>query len=164
VTQLLLIGAGGFLGAAAQTYTADLNVRHIEDQPLVLISPPGSELPAGDTVDRAELTGLRLVVSHRGSLMRQLVDEVLASGAEVHIAAEVAHRTSILPMVMSGLGHAVMPSSWNSIATHVGAEVRRIEPASVLRVSAVWRQDAVTPGATAFLQVLDEHLATGAGH
>ena len=48
----------------------------------------------------------------------------------VHIAAEVAHRTSILPLVMAGLGHAVMPSSWNTIAVAVGARVRRIEPTS----------------------------------
>lgn len=153
----------GFLGSSAKPYTADLTVRHIEDQPLVLISPPGSGLPVGDSVDRSGLTGLRLVVSQRGSLMRQLVDDVLASGAEAHLVAEVAHRTSILPLVMSGLGHAVMPSSWNSIATHVGAEVRRIEPASVLRVSAVWRQDVLTPGAAAFLEVLDKHLNAEGG-
>ena len=39
---------------------------------------------------------------------------------------------------MAGLGHAVMPSSWNDIAVAVGAGVRRIEPTSVLRVLAVW--------------------------
>ena len=32
--------------------------------------------------------------------MRQLVDDVLASGVEVQIVVEVEHRTSILPMVL----------------------------------------------------------------
>ena len=38
--------------------------------------------------------------------MRALVDDVLASGIEVSIVAEIAHRTSILPMVLNGLGRA----------------------------------------------------------
>ena len=50
------------------------------------------------------LTGFRLIVSQRGSLMRALVDDVLASGVEITIVAEIAHRTSILPMVLNGLG------------------------------------------------------------
>jgi len=150
----------GFLGSSGTPHTADLTVRHIEDQPLVLISPPGSALPAGDCVERADLTALRLVGSHRGSLMRQLVDDILASGAEAQLAAEVDHRTSILPLVLSGVGHAVMPASWTFIATRLGVEVRRIEPVSVLSVSAVWRGPSLSPGAAAFLEVLDEHIAT----
>lgn len=141
----------GFLGSAAQPYVGDLACLHLEDQPLVLISPPGSPLPDGDTVAREGLSGLRLVVSQRGSLMRQLVDDILAHGGEVHLAVEVAHRTSILPLVLAGLGHAVMPSSWELTARAVGAEVRRIDPVSRLRVSAVWREGSLTPGAEAFL-------------
>ncbi len=106
----------GLLGASSNPHLADLASCHIEDQPLVLISPPEDDLPDEESVSRADLDGLRLIVSQRGSLMRQLVDDVLAHGARVHIAAEVAHRTSILPLVMAGLGHAVMPSSWNTIA------------------------------------------------
>lgn len=164
VVEAVLSGTAeiGFLGAAGRPYTANLAVRHVEDQPLVLISPPGSGMPTGDAVARRDLSGLRLIVSQRGSLMRQLVDEVLASGTDVHIAAEVAHRTSILPLVLSGVGHAVMPSSWNSIATAMGAEVRRIEPASVLRVAAVWREGSLTPGAVAFLEVVERHVVLSA--
>ena len=107
---------------------------------------------------RANLDGLRLIVSQRGNLMRQLVDALLASGANVHLAAEVAHRTSILPLVMAGLRNAVMPSSWKAIAIPMGARVRRIEPEAVLLILAVWRSDFVTPGAAAFLQVLEQGI------
>ena len=49
--------------------------------------------------------------------MRRLVDDVLASGIDVHIVVEVEHRTSILPMVLAGIGHAVVPSSWSPLAS-----------------------------------------------
>ena len=60
--------------------------------------------PTDESISRESLSGCRLIVSQRGSLMRALVDEVLASGTDVSIMAEIAHRTSILPMVLNGLG------------------------------------------------------------
>ena len=74
--------------------------------------------------------------------MRALVDDVLASGIEVSIVAEIAHRTSILPMVLNGLGRAVMPASWTESARRSGARVQTITPESYLHVAAVSRRDA----------------------
>ena len=62
----------------------------LESEALVLISGPGDDEPAGPTVRREVLTGCRLIVSPRGSLMRALVDDVLAEGIDVTIAAEIA--------------------------------------------------------------------------
>lgn len=143
----------GLLGTAGGQHLPELRVLPIEDQPLILISPPDHDLPGGVTVRRTDLRGRRLIVSQRGSLMRQLVDDILASGVEVHIAAEIAHRTSILPMVLAGLGHAVLPSSWTLLAERAGAAVHHIEPASYLRVALVSRPAALTPAAQAFLDM-----------
>ncbi|MBK1783369.1 LysR family transcriptional regulator [Prauserella cavernicola] len=143
----------GLLGSAGDPHAGELDVLPLEEQPLVLISPPGHDLPDGDTVRPADLAGRRLVVSQRGSLMRQLVDDILASGVEVRIVAEIAHRTSILPLVLAGFGHAVMPSSWTPLAVRAGAAVHRIEPASYLRVALVSRTSGLTPAARAFLDV-----------
>lgn len=41
-------------------------------------------------------------LSQRGWLMRALVNDVLAEGIQVIVAAEVAHRTSILPWCSTG--------------------------------------------------------------
>jgi DNA-binding transcriptional LysR family regulator len=143
----------GLLGTAGTPHIPELRVLPIENQPLILLSPPDHDLPAGGVVHRADLRGKRLIVSQRGSLMRQLVDDILASGVEVHIAAEIAHRTSILPLVLAGFGHAVMPSSWTPLAERAGAAVHHLEPASYLRVALVSRPAALTPAARAFLEM-----------
>jgi DNA-binding transcriptional LysR family regulator len=148
----------GLLGSATSPNTSGLQVLPIENQPLVLISPPptsGSRNAEGagdDAVARGDLAGLRLIVSKQGSLMRNLVDDVLASGVEAQLVVEVEHRTSILPMVLAGIGHAVMPWSWMPLAERAGARVRLIEPVSLLRIALVIRKTTLTPAAQAFVQ------------
>lgn len=199
VVQHVRSGAAeiGLLGSAGHPRTADLRVLPVEEQPLVLLSPPEEECvppertvsgrsgadrtasgregasrdgvasdepePGPERIDRADLDGLRLIASQRGSLMRQIVDDILAGGTDAHLAAEVDHRTSILPLVLSGLGHAVMPSSWKPIATRMGARVRLIEPVSHLRVVIVSRASRMTPAAQAFLGVAEHYARTRSG-
>jgi DNA-binding transcriptional LysR family regulator len=162
----------GLLGAASSPDTSGLRVLPVEDQALVLLSPPEIPgRPAGGrsrrtsgtmaSVRRADLAGMRLIVSKQGSVMRQLVDEVRASGVDAQIVVEVEHRTSILPMVLAGIGHAVMPSSWVPLARRAGAQVRHIEPPSVLRVAMVARNAALTPAARAFTECVEGYAARG---
>ena len=161
----------GLLGAATPPHTGGLRVLPIEDQPLVLISPPDDgappqhrgrgavDDPATSTVAREALAGARLIVSKQGSLMRRLVDDVLASGVDAQIVVEVEHRTSILPMVLAGVGHAVLPSSWTPLAQRSGARVRRIEPAVLLRIALVFRTGTLTPAAQAFVSCVERYLS-----
>ncbi|HWL97683.1 MAG TPA: LysR family transcriptional regulator [Nocardioidaceae bacterium] len=160
----------GLLGAASSPDTSGLRVLPVEEQELVLLSPPDSpDRPSGRrgrrptgkvaSLRRTDLAGMRLIVSKPGSVMRQLVDEVLASGVDAQIVVEVEHRTSILPMVLAGIGHAVMPSSWSPLAQRAGARVRNIEPASVLRIAMVARDAALTPAARAFIECAERYAA-----
>ncbi|MGV9800870.1 LysR family transcriptional regulator [Mycobacterium sp. NPDC003449] len=141
----------GVLGSAEPTRAADLDVVALESQALVLISGPDDDVADGPTVRREDLGGYRLIVSQRGSLMRALVDEALAEGIEIRIVAEIAHRTSILPMVLNGLGRAVMPSSWTQTARRAGARVQRIVPETYLHVAAVSRRNHLTVPAVALM-------------
>jgi DNA-binding transcriptional LysR family regulator len=153
----------GLLGSATAPNTAGLRLLPVEEQPLVLMSPSGTRSRRGrgraGKVSRNELAGLRLIVSREGSLMRQLVDDVLASGVEAQIVVEVEHRTSILPMVLAGVGHAVLPSSWTPLAERAGALVREVEPASFLRIALVTRKAVLTPSATAFMRIAQAYVA-----
>lgn len=141
----------GVLGSADPTVAADLDVVALERQALVLISGPDDDGPTTDCISRGDLSGCRLIVSQRGSLMRALVDDVLASGTDVSIVAEIAHRTSILPMVVNGVGRAVMPASWTASARRSGARVQTITPETYLHVAAVSRRDHLTTPATALM-------------
>ncbi|MGY1792940.1 LysR family transcriptional regulator [Geodermatophilus sp. SYSU D00525] len=148
----------GLLGAASPPHTGGLRVLPIEEQPLVLVSPPEGGEPRRSPVTREDLAGTRLVVSREGSLMRRLVDDVLASGVDARIVVEAEHRTSVLPLVLAGVGHAVLPSSWTPLAERAGARVRRIEPPVLLRIALVSRATALTPAAQAFVACVEDYV------
>jgi DNA-binding transcriptional LysR family regulator len=177
VVQAVKVGAAelGLLGAASLPHAGGLRVLPIEDQTFVLISPPEDEdrsaVPTREqvagsvrrTVARDDLTGARLIVSKQGSLMRQIVDDVLAGGVDARIVVEVEHRTSVLSMVLAGIGHAVMPSSWAPLAERAGARVRHIESTSVLRIALVSRTTAPTPAARAFAECVESYVRARSG-
>lgn len=148
----------GLLGAAGRPATADLGVITFAPQPLVLISPPGTHAPGGEvgTIGRQELSGIDVVISPRGSLMRQLVDDALAHGNDIRVVAEVSHRTSLLPLVLAGVGHSVMPSSWTRMAQLAGCTVRTIDPPTALQVHLVHRREDLTAAAAAFVALAKE--------
>lgn len=143
----------GLLGSSGQPQTADLDVVQLEAQPLVLISPPGTEASA-DTIDRQALDGLRFVISQRGSLMRQLIDSALVHDPATSVVAEVSHRTSLLPLVCANVGHTVMPEAWREIAESSGCVVRRILPEVHLDIFVVSRRGELSPGAQALMALI----------
>lgn len=151
----------GILGAGRPFRSAEVDVMHLEQQPLVLIINPQADTFGADrqVVAREDLDGHRVVVSKRGSLMRWLVDDILAGGVRAEVVVEVAHRTSVLPLVLAGVGHAIMPTSWTPTARQLGLSVVGIEPPSVLHVALLSRQADLTPAALAFLAVAAEYAS-----
>lgn len=147
----------GLLGAASPPRVPGVRSMPLGAQPLMLIvNPDDDRFGDRDAIPREGLAGARLIVSHRGSLMRSLVDEMLSDGIAIEIAVEVAHRTSILPLVLRGIGHAVMPASWAAIAAHSGLKAIRLEPELVLHISVISRAEHLSAAASAFLEVAAE--------
>lgn len=141
----------GLVGSPGPLRVPGVDVLALETQPFVLIGGPGAEFPDGDPVPRTAMAGARLVVSPRGSLMRRIVDDLLAEDMSLQIVAEVAHRTSMLPLVLQGVGLAVLPSAWAPLARCAGAQVARIDPTAHLHVALISRSAPLTPPARAFL-------------
>ncbi|MBT8160699.1 MULTISPECIES: LysR family transcriptional regulator [Arthrobacter] len=152
----------GLAGSPTPIRVPGVQVLELEQQPLILIVNPRTDTfdPGKSAIHREDLGGHRIIASQRGSLMRWLVDDALARGIKVEIVVEVAHRTSILPLVLAGVGHAVMPSSWAPTAHKAGLRTVLIEPVSHLDVAVLSRKDNLTPAARAFLEVAGEHRQT----
>ena len=125
----------------------------------MLVGAPEHEFPAGDPVRPADLADVRVIASPPGSLMRGIVDDALAAGVPVRIAAEVAHRTSILPLVLQGVGLAVLPAAWVPLARRSGLRLARIEHPARLHVALLSRAAPLTPVAAAFRAVAGAHRA-----
>ena len=133
----------------------------LERQALVLISGPDDDGPTHDNISRDDLTGCRLIVSQRGSLMRALVDDVLASGIEVSIVAEIAHRTSICPW-----SSTVWECRHARILDRDSPPLRRPGPnhhtQTYLHVAAVSRRTHLTTPATALMIEAQAYAAQAA--
>jgi DNA-binding transcriptional LysR family regulator len=150
----------GLLGAPSPIKSADLRVLPIEDQELVLITKPNGSLNGADTITPDDLAGHGLIVAPKGSLMRALVDDILSSGVKAKVVAEVAHRTSILPMVVAGIADAILPAGWSKLALSAGAKVIRIQPPSHLHIVMVTRTTPLTPAAAAFVRATEGYTDT----
>jgi DNA-binding transcriptional LysR family regulator len=149
----------GLAGSPNPIRVPGIQVLELEHQPLILIvNPQADTFRPGTAINREDLAGQRLIASHRGSLMRWMVDDALARGVDLEIVVEVAHRTSILPLVLAGVGHAVMPSSWAPLAHKSGLRTLLIEPVSQLAVAILSRKQDLTPAARAFLKIAELHV------
>ncbi|MFE4258923.1 LysR family transcriptional regulator [Streptomyces sp. NPDC056883] len=132
---------------------ADVVPHPVGDHRLVLVTPPDGPFPAGRAVRREQLEGRRLIVGQRGTGIRAYVDDLKAQGIDVGIAVETEHRMAFLPLVLGGVGLAVVTESWTDLAERAGALVLDLEPACVQRNVLLSRKAQPTPAARAFLDV-----------
>lgn len=130
-----------------------LEVMPLGDQELVLVLPPGSA-PPPDVMDPADVEGLPLVVTPRGTSGRDILDVWLAeSGVEARIAVETGQREAVVPLVLAGAGAALLPAATARMAAAAGAVMGRPRPRLVRRLVAVHRSEAPTPAAREFLRL-----------
>ncbi|MEU5434412.1 LysR family transcriptional regulator [Streptomyces sp. NPDC020719] len=121
------------------------------EQRFVLLTPPEGPFPAGRPVSCEQLSGQRLIVGQRGTGMRAYVDGLRERGIDFTVAAQTEHRVAILPLVLAGVGLAVVTESWRTTAERSGALVLDIEPTTALRIALVSRRAEQSPAARAFL-------------
>jgi DNA-binding transcriptional LysR family regulator len=130
----------------------DLQVLPLESQRFVVVARPDVALPADGPIDIADLHGLPLIVGQPGTGMRRVADAILAA-TDCHLAVEMEHREALLPLVLSGVGVAVVSESWRRLADAVGLSVYTLTSLEMLHVGLVWQQRRLSPAAAAFLSV-----------
>lgn len=151
----------GLVGTSGDLSEPGVDVTLLERQPFVLVGGPGPGFPDLDPVPVSALAGVPLIDSPGGGpLMRRIVDDLLTAGADLRVVAEVEHRTSILPMVLQGIGMAVLPSAWVPLARRAGARIARLDSSATLDVWILSRTAPMTPAAQAFLALARAYRAT----
>jgi DNA-binding transcriptional LysR family regulator len=155
VVELVRSGACelGLLATPGPLPNQEVAVHPLGEQRFVLLTPPDGPFPAGKPVDRHDLQGHRLIVGQRGTGMRTFVDGMREEGIELSVAVESEHRVSILPLVLKGVGLAVVTEAWRELAERAGARVLDLEPPAALTVALVSRRAELTPAARACLEL-----------
>lgn len=145
---------------------AGLVVREIGLHEAMAVLPPGTPVPSTGRLTPASLASFPLIVAEPGTRLRALVDEMSMDGLPIHIAAEVAHREAVIPLVLNGLGAALLPWSLARVAGRLGAAVVGLDPPVISRILLIHRRE-LTPAAAAFVDTafihLDNALAPGSG-
>ena len=150
----------GLTGGAAMLPPPGVHIENVEEQDMVLIGRPGEPFEDGSVVHHHDLANQRLITSPVGSVMRLVVDDIMASGVDVDLAVEVAHRSSILPLVLAGGGLAVLSAAWTDLARRCGAAVMQLTPTVTLQVALAYREGhPLTPAASAFVNVIREYAS-----
>lgn len=159
VTESVRTGAAelGLVASPAPLPQSEaVRVYPVLKQKFVLLTPPDGPFPPGAAVRHEQLSGQRLIAGQRGTGMRKYVDDLRAEGSEWTVAVETEHRIAILPLVLGGVGLAVVTDSWRDFAERAGALVLALEPATSLHIALVSRKTALTPAAHAFLTCATE--------
>ncbi|OXM52871.1 LysR family transcriptional regulator [Amycolatopsis alba] len=142
------------LGIVAASPTAPplpgLDALHLETQRFAVLGRDEAALPAADPVRPADLAGAALIVGQQGTGMRAVADAVLGQAPGSRFAVEVEHREAVLPLVLAGVGIAVVSDSWRALAKAAGAAVRALDCPDSLVVSLVSRPGRLSPAAAAF--------------
>jgi DNA-binding transcriptional LysR family regulator len=123
------------LGLTDLPVPTDLISHPLERQEIVLISPPGVELP--DPVPMSRLNGMRLVLPAPGSSRRREFDALFVKhGVAPVVAAQLDERANWLSTVRSGTASLLWYRGMAEQATRAGLVVRTLDP-SVRRVIAI---------------------------
>jgi DNA-binding transcriptional LysR family regulator len=131
---------------------AELTIHPLQTHRYICVAAHAAGLPHGTGSVRLEdLAGARLIVGQAGTGMRRAANEVLAAAPGSTAAVEIEHREALLPLVLAGVGVAVVAESWRPLAEAAGLAVRDLETSEALAIDLVHRPGPLSPAGQAFL-------------
>ncbi|AXK31673.1 LysR family transcriptional regulator [Streptomyces armeniacus] len=151
----------GLVASPDAVDAANVEVHDLGRQRFVLLAARDGPFRGRRAVRSEQLAGQRLIVGQHGTGMRRYVDDLRTRGCDVTLAVETEHRVAILPLVLEGVGVAVVTEAWRGLAERAGALVLELEPEDGLRISLISRRAALTPAAAAFLDEVTRDRAAG---
>ena len=151
--------------ASGEIGSADLLVQPLMDDPFRLVCRRDDPLAAKHSLRWTQLTGRRLVMLDNTSGSRQVIEAALSStGTQVEVFLELAQPSSVLGMVESGVGIAIVPQLAAPRSDDaVLATLRLVRPVVNRTILLLRRRDrSLSPAASAVWAAL-LHLYRSAG-
>jgi DNA-binding transcriptional LysR family regulator len=158
-------GEAEFGIASGEIASADLLVQPLMDDPFRLVCRRDDPLAAKHSVRWTQLTGRRLVMLDNTSGSRQVIEAALSStGTQVEVFLELAQPSSVLGMVETGVGIAIVPQLAAPRSDDaVLATLRLVRPAVNRTILLLRRRDrSLSPAASAvWAALLHLYRSTG---
>jgi DNA-binding transcriptional LysR family regulator len=158
-------GEAEFGIASGEIASADLLVQPLMDDPFRLVCRRDDPLAAKHSVRWTQLTGRRLVMLDNTSGSRQAIEAALSStGTQVEVFLELAQPSSVLGMVETGVGIAIVPQLAAPRSDDaVLATLRLVRPAVNRTILLLRRRDrSLSPAASAvWAALLHLYRSTG---
>ena len=151
--------------ASGEIASAELLVEPLMDDPFRLVCRRDDPLAAKHSVRWTQLTGRRLVMLDNTSGSRQVIEAALSStGTQVEVFLELAQPSSVLGMVETGVGIAIVPQLAAPRSDDAAlATLRLVRPAVNRTILLLRRRDrSLSPAASAVWAAL-LHLYRSAG-
>ena len=163
VSQAVSSGEAEFGVGVLSGLPASLHLEAMADDPYVIAFAPGHALEALPQVSWQDLQAYRVIAMRPTSANRQQVDQALAAaGVPTPWFDEVEHLSSMLGLLIGGVGVGVLPRLALQSGARVGLRSRPlVGPAVVRSIGLIRRQDALlSEPARFFWQQLGAALRT----
>jgi LysR family carnitine catabolism transcriptional activator len=131
----------------------DLHVTQLADEELLLVLPPGSR-DVGQIVPVSYLGRVSLIAGTKGK--RLLQKTLTGAGVGSRILVETGHRMATVPLVLEGLGAALLPAKIADQARALGAVTCRLDPPMFRRAFLVHVRPVQAAAARAFLDLVGD--------
>jgi LysR family transcriptional regulator, cyn operon transcriptional activator len=147
----------GFSELIPGVHEVELKSKPIAEQEVVLVSPPGTDLPVAVSWD--DVVTQPLIVPPAGSDRRKLIVDMATrtTSTSPHISLVTEDRGNWIAAAQAGIGSFL--SYLRVVVGHEGVEIRPFVPPQMVTVGFIHRREPVSSAATRFMDLARTALA-----
>lgn len=159
VGRFVLNGKAELAVTVEQHVPRDLVVEPFIEQVLTALVPPTAAVEDG--VDLETLLACGLVTTPRGGVTRRALEQHLGESlVSAAVTVETLHQGSMIPLVLAGLGVALVPQSQANEAAALGIRSVSTRPVLTRKLVIAYREGWLSPAGSAFLDIAREMTAS----
>lgn len=146
----------GLVGRLPQSAIPPGYVAHrVRRDRFIIVSARESDLPdENGPLGPEALPHSRLVVGQEGTAMRRVAESFIAEGEDIRAVVEIQQREALIPLVLTGVGMAIVAASWRGVAEAAGLSTRELRTREALDIEWVHREGELTPAAKSFMRLI----------